>query len=152
MLNNRNLNFPVAEINLVLHATEDSEKVLRAIREVLEVGTDCFQSAFSEGHHKNRILFLKAFLSSHEAARLASRIVSLLNRDEREHLLRSIHEYSDEKGNLYLRLDKQKLCHGVVSISETDAIRIKFKHDKRFYKPSTDTESLRYLFESDLSN
>ena len=152
MLNNRNLNFPLAEINLVLHSTEDNEKVLHAIRDVLEVGTDCFQSSFSEGHYKNRILFLKAFLSSHEAARLASRIVSLLSSADRDHFLRFIHEYSDEKGNLYLRLDKQKLCHGVVTISETDAIRIKFKQVKRIYKPSTEAESLRDLFERDLSN
>jgi len=150
MLNNRNLNFPLAEINLVLHATEDTEKVLRAIRDVLEVGTDCFQSSFSEGHYKNRILFLKAFLSGHETARLVSRLVSLLSRVDKDHLLQFIHEYSDEKGNLYVRLDKQKLCHGVVTISETDAIRIKFKQVKRVYKPSTEAESLRDLFERDL--
>jgi RNA binding exosome subunit len=69
-----------------------------------------------------------------------------------DHLLRFIHEYSDEKGNLYLRLNKQKLCHGVVTLSETDAIRIKFKQVKRIYKPSTEVESLRDLFERDLSN
>ena len=152
MLNNQNINFPLAEINLVLHSTENTEKVLGAIRDVLEVGTGCFQRSFSEGHYKNRILFLKAFLSSHEAARLASRIVSLLSSVNRDHLLRFIHEYSDEKGNLYLRLDKQKLCNGVVTISETDAIRIKFKQVKRIYKPSTEAESLRDIFERDLSN
>ena len=151
MLRNRSLSFPVAEIDLVLHATEDSDKVLRAIRDVLEVGTDCFQSSSSEGHHKNRILFLKASLSSHQAATLASRIVSLLSSADREYLLRFIHEYSDEKGNLYLRLNKQKLCQGIVSISETDAIRIKFKQVRRIYKPSTDVESLKNLFERELS-
>jgi RNA binding exosome subunit len=151
MSNYGNLSFSVAEINLVVHATEDNEKVLHAIRDVLEVGTDCFQSSSSAGHHKNRILFLKALLSSHEAEKLAGRIVSLLGSVDKEHLLRFIHEHSDEKGNFYLRLDKQKLCQGIVSISETDAIRIKFKQVRQIYKPSTGVESLRDLFQRDLS-
>ncbi len=117
----------------------------------LYVSPDRFSSSSSEGHYKNRILFLKAILSSQEAAELASRIVSLLGRIDREHLSRLIHEYSDEKGNLYLRLDKQRLCQGIVSLSETDAIRIRFRPVKRQCKPSKSHESYMDIFEPNLS-
>jgi RNA binding exosome subunit len=146
-----NLNFSVAEVNLVLHATEDGGKVLQAIQDVLLVPSERFASSPSEGHYKNRILLLKAILSSQEAGRLASRIVSLLNSTDREQLSNLLHEYSDEKGNLYIRLDKQRMCQGRVSLSETDAIRMRFRPVKRYNKSWRSAESYRSLFQANFS-
>jgi RNA-binding protein len=133
------LNFSAAEINLVLHATEDEGKALKAIEDVLLVPSRRFSSSSLQGHYKNKILLRKAILSSHEAVSLAKRAMSLLNIADREHLSRLVNQYSDEKGNLYIRLDKQRMCQGKVSLSETDAIRIRFKPVKR-YKPSSTTQ------------
>lgn len=143
------LKFSAAEINVVLHATEDEGTVLKAIEDVLLVPSKCFSSSPSEGHYKNKILLQKAVLSSHEAGSLAARVISLLNSADREHLSRSIHEYSDEKGNLYIRLDKQRMCQARVSLSETDAIKIRFKPVKR-YKPSSAFQGYGSLFDSSL--
>jgi RNA binding exosome subunit len=140
------LKFSAAEINIVLHATEDEGRVLKAIEDVLLVPSERFSSSPSEGHYKNRILLQRAILSSHEAGSLAKRVISLLNSADREHLSRLVHEYSDEKGNLYIRLDKQRMCQGRVSLSETDAIRIRFKPVKR-YKPSGAIQGYAGLFD-----
>ncbi|MDQ3968590.1 MAG: hypothetical protein M3275_09370 [Thermoproteota archaeon] len=140
------IKFSAAEINLVLHATEDEGKVLKAIEDVLLVPSKRFSSSPSEGHYKNKILLQKAILSSHEAGSLAGRVILLLNSADREHLSRSIHEYSDEKGNLYIRLDKQRMCQARVSLSETDAIKIRFKPVKR-YKPSGAVQDYVGLFD-----
>ena len=142
--------FSAAEINLVLHATEDEGRVLKAIEDVLLVPSKRFSASPSEGHYKNKILLQKAILSSNEASSLAKRVISLLNSTDREHLSRLVHAYSDEKGNLYIRLDKQRICQGRVSLSETDAIRIRFKPVKR-YKPSAAVQSYAGLFESSLN-
>jgi RNA binding exosome subunit len=144
------LKFSAAEINLVLHATEDEDRVLKAIEDVLLVPSKHFSSLPSEGHFKNKIVLQKAILSSHEAGLLAKRVISLLNRADREHLSQLVHEYSDEKGNLYIRLDKQRMCQGRVSLSETDAIRIRFKPVKR-YKPSGAMQGYRGLFDLHLN-
>jgi RNA-binding protein len=144
------LKFSAAEINLVLHATEDEGKVLQAIEDVLLVPSMRFSSSPSEGHFKNKIVLQKAILSSHEAGSLAKRVISLLNSADREHLSRLVHEYSDEKGNLYIRLDKQRMCQGRVSLSETDAIRIRFKPVKR-YKPSSAIQDYVGLFDLNLN-
>ena len=143
------IKFSAAEISLVFHATEDEGKVLKAIEDMLLVPSKRFSSSPSEGHYKNKILLQKAVLSSHEAGSLAARVISLLNSADREHLSRSIHEYSDEKGNLYIRLDKQRMCHARVSLSETDAIKIRFKPVKR-YKPSSAFQGYGSLFDSSL--
>jgi RNA binding exosome subunit len=143
------LKFSAAEINIVLHATEDEGRVLKAIEDVLLVPSERFSSSPSEGHYKNKILLQRAILSSHEAGSLAKRVISLLNSADREHLSRLVHEYSDEKGNLYIRLDKQRMCQGRVSLSETDAIRIRFKPVKR-YKPSSAFQGYGDLFDSSL--
>ncbi len=140
------LKFSAAEINIVLHATEDEGMVLKAIEDVLLVPSERFSSSPSEGHYKNKILLQRAILSSHEAGSLAKRVISLLNSADREHLSRSVHEYSDEKSNLYIRLDKQRMCQGRVSLSETDAIRIRFKPVKR-YKPSGAIQGYAGLFD-----
>ena len=140
------LKFSAAEINIVLHATEDEGMVLKAIEDVLLVPSERFSSSTSEGHYKNRILLQRAILSSHEAGSLAKRVISLLNSADREHLSRLVHEYSDEKGNLYIRLDKQRMCQGRVSLSQTDAIRIRFKPVKR-YKPSGAIQGYAGLFD-----
>jgi len=150
MSENANLKFAAAEVNLVLHATEDEDKVLKAVDMMLLVPPKRFSKPASEGHYKNKILLSKAILSSHEAASLAKRIISLLNRRDREHLSRLADEHSDQKGNLYIRLDKQRMCQGIVSLSETDAIRIKFKPVRRF-KPSDNVESYTGIFQRSLS-
>lgn len=141
------LGFSAAEVDLLVHGTEDGGKVLQSIQDTLAIPSERFSSLPLEGHYKNQILMLKALLSSQEAGDLARRVTSLLNSSEREHLSSSIAEYSDEKGNLYIRLDKQRICQGKVSLSEIDAIRIRFKPVKR-YKPSGNLERYRGLLSS----
>jgi len=141
------LRFSAAEVDLLLHGTEDGSKVLQSIQDLLSIPSERFSSTPSEGHYKNKILLLKATLPSREAGDLAPHIVSLLNSSDRERLSSALPEYSDEKGNLYLRLDKQRICQGKVSLSETDAIRIRFKPIKR-YRPSGNIESYRGLLSS----
>ena len=144
------IKFAAAEVNLVLHATEDEGKVLKAIEEILLVPSTRFLRSSSEGHYKNKIVLQKAILSSKEAAMLAKRVISLLNSTDREHLSRLVNDYADEKGNLYIRLDKQRICQGRVLLSETDAIRIRFKPIRRF-KPSDSVQNYMTLFYSDFA-
>jgi RNA binding exosome subunit len=139
--------FSSAEIRLVIHATEDLDKVLNAVEGALAVPQASFQSEKSEGHYGNQILLVGAEVGSRDAALLATRIISTLNRADRQELADNIEDYADEKGSLYLRLDKQRLCQGKVSLAESDAVRIKFKPIRR-YKPSGNMEAYRGLLSS----
>lgn len=139
--------FSGAEVDLVLHATEAHDRVLKSIWESLQISPERFSSLPFEGHYKNRILLLRANLSSQEASELAFSITSLLNSADREALSRNLASYLDEKGSLYLRLDKQRVCQGKVSLSESDSIRIRFRPVKR-YRPTGSVDSYRGLLSS----
>lgn len=141
------LKFSAAEVDVVLHATEDREKVLASIEKVLAIPAADFTGEPSEGHFGNRIVLLKATVASRDAGALAARIMSSLNSADRQELASHVREYSDEKGNLYLRLDKQRICQGRVSLAESDAVRIRFRPVRR-YRPSGNIEAYRGLLSS----
>jgi hypothetical protein len=140
--------FSAAEVDIVLHATEDQEKVLASIEQMLAIPAAGFSGEPSEGHFGNKIVLLKTSVASNEAGALAARIMSALNSTDRRELADHVEEYSDEKGNLYLRLDKQRICQGKVSLAESDTVRIKFKPVRR-YRPSGNIEAYRGLLSSD---
>lgn len=139
--------FSGADANIVIHATEDQAKIMAAIDELFGLRSDRFSAVLTEGHYKNKILVLTAQLASNEANVLASRIASGLNSLDREELGQNIEHFSDEKGNLYLRLDKQRLCQGKISIGSADSMMIKFKPIRR-YRPSHSLEDYRGVFTS----
>jgi len=139
--------FSAAEVDLVLHATEAGERVLKSVSDLLQIPPERFSQMPAEGHFKNRIFLLKANLPSQDAAALAFRVTSLLNSADRDELSTNLSRYLDEKGSLYLRIDKQRLCQGKVSLSESDSIRIRFKPVKR-YRPTGSVDSYRGLLSS----
>ncbi len=139
--------FSSAEVDLVLHATEAADIVLKSISDLLQILPERFSRMPAEGHFKNKILLLKSNLSSQEASSLAFRMTSLLNSADKEELSRNLVRYLDEKGSLYLRIDKQRLCQGKVSLSESDSIRIRFRPVKR-YRPTGSVDSYRGLLSS----
>jgi hypothetical protein len=138
--------FSGAQVDLVLHATEDGEKVLAAVEKTLAVPAASFSGEQSEGHYGNRISLLRAEVQGEDATRLAKKVVATLNSADRHELADHLEEYSDEKGNLYLRLDKQRICQGRVSLAEADAVKIRFRPVRRFGQKDIDT--YRGLFSS----
>lgn len=124
--------FSTADVSIIIHATEDENKILDAISNTLSINAEKFNYLESTGHWKNKILLLTGNLESQEANVLAQKILSSLSSFEREQISTSYGSSIDEKGNLYLRLDKQKICQGRISLSESDSIRVKLKPVIRF--------------------
>lgn len=139
--------FSSAELSFVIHATEDRERILDSIDATLMLPKSLFSVSESEGHFKNRIGIASCIVASNDANQLASRVILLLRSADKEELSRSLSQHSDEKGNLYIRIDKQAICKGKVALSESDSIRIRFKPVRR-YKPSGNLESYRGLLSS----
>jgi RNA binding exosome subunit len=123
MIRNDNVNFSAAEIGIIVHATEEKDKILEHLNSTLGVSPDSFFTGFAEGHWGNKILLLTAILGKSDANSLYMKVKSILG-DKDSALLSN---FFDEKGNLYIRLDKQRVCRGKVTLSEGDSVRIKFK-------------------------
>ena len=141
------IRFSSAEINIVVHATEDENKILHSLYNVLSIPAEKFSHSVQEGHWGNKILLLTANIDGHTAKDLILKIMSLLNSVDRYHLSNFFDKYIDEKGNLYIRLDKQRICKGRISLSEIDSIRIRFRPVRR-YKPSNNLQNYRVLLAS----
>jgi RNA-binding protein len=126
MISNESGNFSAAEIGIIVHATEEKDKILEHLNSTLSVSPDSFSIGFAEGHWGNKIVLLTSILGKNEANSLYVKIKSCLT-DTDVALLSNLFDFYDEKGNLYIRLDKQRVCRGRVSLSDGDSIRIKFK-------------------------
>ena len=118
------------EISTIAHATEDTSKVEDALRKLL-LGTSLqFTRRHLEGHHGNPIVKVDARLSYKDAVRFAETLIKLLSRSERLQIQRDLTLHSDDEGNLYIRLDKQKLFLGEVRLGEEDPVRVKIKFNR----------------------
>ena len=142
-----NITFSTAEISIIVHATENQDKVLQSINDVLSISPERFSSNTSEGHWGNKIILLSAVITTAEANSLISKILSTLNKIDRHSLSDFFDNYIDEKGNLYIRLDKQRICQGRTSLSDNDSIRIRLRPVRK-YKPTRILESYRRLLTS----
>jgi RNA-binding protein len=138
------IRFSSAEINIVVHATENEKKILDSLYDILSIPAEKFISSVSDGHWGNKISILNATIDGQVAKELILKIISLLNSVDRYHLSNFFDKYVDEKGNLYIRLDKQRICKGRISLSDMDSIRIRFRPVKR-YKPSSNLQNYRVL-------
>ena len=145
MTSEDNIRFSTAEISIIIHATENQDKILQSINDVLYISPDRFSSTSSEGHWGNKILLLSAVIGSNDS--LIATILSRLNKIDRHSLSDFFDNYIDEKGNLYIRLDKQRICQGRTSLSDNDSIRIRLRPVRR-YRPTKTLEDYRRLLTS----
>jgi RNA binding exosome subunit len=116
------------DVRVFAHATEDPEKVLAAVRNILpeELSENAvFQKTSLTGHHGNPIILFRNKLTDKQAlptvlqkigAGLTALDKETLERDMKLHL---------EKGNLYLRFDKQSAYQSEVRFSQNDPIHFK---------------------------
>jgi RNA binding exosome subunit len=125
-----NLQFLNSTIDMVIHATEDKYKILESVLFTLEITKEKFEEIEYEGHWGNKISRLTTVIDKKDTPILIEKIFKKLSFLDRENLLLNLDKHIDEKGNLYLRLDKQRICKNKISLSDTEAIKIKFKVNK----------------------
>ncbi|HSA72502.1 MAG TPA: RNA-binding domain-containing protein [Nitrososphaeraceae archaeon] len=121
-----------ASIHVVAHATEDIQKILNKMQDVFLIPREKFLISKAEGHWGNEISVIRAECEHDESSALLEGIISRLKIGEKNYLLGSISDSFDEKNNFYIRLNKQSVCKGIISLSEHDSIRIRFKPIKEF--------------------
>jgi len=116
------------DVRAFAHATEDSEKVLTAIRNTLpkELGeTAIFQKTSLTGHHKNPIILFETKLTDKQHLPAAlEKIAAGLSSLDKETLGSEIKLHL-EKRNLYLRFSKQSAYQGELRFSSNDPIHFK---------------------------
>lgn len=125
---------PIAYIDIrtFAHATEDTDKVQTALNNTLPtelIQTINFQKTNLTGHHGNLITLLETRIKDKNTTQAVfQKLAAGLSIIDKEQLNSEIKQHL-EKGNLYLRLDKQNAYLGQIRLGQTDPIhlRIHFK-------------------------
>jgi RNA binding exosome subunit len=121
---------PIAYIDLRVfaHATEDPDKVQTAVRNLLPTElseTLVFEIQSCTGHHGNPIVLFTSKLTD---KKLLPKALEKIGKDlaalDKEELDRNI-KLHIEKGNMYLRFDKQSAFLGSLKLTQNDPIHLK---------------------------
>jgi RNA binding exosome subunit len=126
---------PIAYIDFrfCAHATEDLDKVMEAVQNVLpndHLKKITFKKSNLDGHYGNPITFFDTRIEDIEAVRaLVENISANLNSLDKEKLDRTINRCV-ENGNLFIRLDKQAALRGKIEFATSDPIRIRIRFRK----------------------
>ena len=114
------------EVTYFVHATEDQEKIERAVSWLLgrEVAPE---TETLEGHFGNRILSARVHLTGEEAGSGFSHLASSLPPAVLDQILSELGSHLDEHSALFMRLDKQSLVSGSVALGASDPVRVKVK-------------------------
>ena len=111
------------KINLILHATENENKVLEELEKNFQIEQSEFQIEQLTGHFNNPILLISSKLKKKSAEGFVSLFFSKMKKDEFQEIFDYIEDYVTSSG-LSLRISKQKLISGILEISKEDTIKI----------------------------
>jgi len=114
---------PEIKINLILHATENEDKVLEELEKNFQIEQSEFQIEQVTGHFNNPILLISSKLKKKSAEGFVSLFFSKMKKDEFQEIFDYIEDYVTSSG-LSLRISKQKLISGILEISKEDTIKI----------------------------
>ncbi|MCL6579622.1 MAG: hypothetical protein K6T73_09605 [Candidatus Bathyarchaeota archaeon] len=115
------------DVRVFAHATEDVDKVLNAVHNTLPaevIENVVIKRTNLTGHHGNPIILLETRIKEKNAVQAVfEKLSSALSILDKEQLSGEIKEHLD-KGNLYLRLDKQSAYLNEIKLSRADPIHL----------------------------
>lgn len=126
---------PIAYIDIrtFAHATEDTDKVEAAVRNTLPaelIGTITLERSNLTGHHGNPIVLFETRIKDKNTVQKAfQKLSSKLSMMDKELLSGKIKLHL-EKGNLYIRFDKQAAYMNELRVCQTDPIHFKVHFKK----------------------
>jgi RNA binding exosome subunit len=121
------------ELSVISYATEDEEKVERALRNLMPPEFDAKVTRQRlKGYYNDPITrILVKVMKRKEATRVMRQILGQISTLDQTRLLDEIEKRTDDRGSLYLRFEKQRALSGAAVLNENDPVRVKIK----FYVP-----------------
>ena len=111
------------KINLILHATENENKVFEELENNFQIEQSEFQVEEVSGHFNNPILLISSKLKRKTAQNFVSLFFSKMKKEEFDEIFNYVENYVTSSG-LSLRISKQKLMSGILALSREDTIKI----------------------------
>lgn len=126
--------FSSVEISILIHATESENKILKSLLEFINRSIDTvkIKRIKTEGHWKNPIIRLIISINYEVDKiydKLYEQLIEICGEDDANEYIKA---NTDRKEYLFTRLDKQKLCNGIIMLSDRDSVRMVFKKLGKF--------------------
>jgi hypothetical protein len=112
------------DIQVIVHATENLEKIFSAFKDVFGVDRDEFSMQNLQGHYENPIALVTCKLKKKTAKNFVKTLVSEIPNEEISFVLEDLENRCDDSA-LYMRISKQSLVQGKVSLADEDPIKLK---------------------------
>ena len=113
----------VVKIDLILHATEDFQKIAEPLNDLFGIEINEIAKHEVPGHFGNPILMLHMDLKKKRAEQFIKKLVSLIPIGMITDLIENIEERIFES-SLYIRFSKQDFVRKMLTFEEKDPIRI----------------------------
>ena len=113
----------VIKIELILHATEDFQKIVEPLNDLFEIEDHEITKREVPGHFGNPILMLHMDLKKKRAEKFIKKLVSIIPAYMVTDILENIEERIFES-SMYIRFSKQNLVKKILTLEEKDPIRI----------------------------
>ena len=111
-------------IEVIVHATEDVEKILKPFFQQFNISEDEFSRQNLTGHFENPITLLRAKIKKNDARNFLQRLLSKIPEDQISEIIEEIENHIQDS-TLYLRFGKQDLIKGKMIVREKDAVKFK---------------------------
>lgn len=112
------------DAQVIVHATENLQKILDAFKDVFDVEVDDFAIQKLQGHHDNPITLLQARLKKKKAARFVKVLISSMSKSEIDLLIGDLESRCSDS-SLFLRISKQEMVKRRILLSEEDPVKLK---------------------------
>ena len=111
------------KLQIILHATDDLEKIINSLEETFSLNRDKFQIQTLTGHFENPITVLSLAIKKNDAQKFVTILFSNMNRNERKIISETLEEQITSAG-LKIRISKQQLIMNKIALEDKDAVKI----------------------------
>lgn len=130
------------DIEVILHGTEDSNKIFMPLFDIFQVKEEEFTQEKIEGHYGNTILLFRIILTKKRAEGFVKTLVSKVSKLQLDEILDNIDMYFEDS-SLFLRIGKGELARKNISLQQNNAVKIRIKVP--IYKKSDITKTYTEL-------
>lgn len=115
---------PAVYIDTIVHATEDTDRIISSLAQTLGVDASAFSITRTEGHYRNPILLVSTTLQRRRADSFLEMLRRQLHTSDLEEIAATLDSRID-CSTIYLRFSKQEMLRGKLSLQDAAAVRVR---------------------------
>ncbi|MFM8659153.1 MAG: RNA-binding domain-containing protein [Candidatus Nitrosotenuis sp.] len=112
------------EIQVIIHATEDSQKIFDSFKEIFDLEQDDFTIQNLQGHYDNPLALVHGKIKKKKASSFVKKLVASIPKKDIDEIVEDLENRCDSSG-LYMRISKQSMMQEKIEPAADDPIKLK---------------------------